>query len=106
MSCPFRIVSISAIEALPRRNGSRRGSFFVLIKKRHAANRLRHRAPLVASRSQGAESMTDYQTRDDIAAVPALLALAVPEGQHFLAFDHVTERADGAIPRKYRELIA
>ena len=50
--------------------------------------------------------MTDYQTRDDIAAVPALLALAVPEGQHFLAFNHVTERADGAIPRKYRELIA
>jgi len=50
--------------------------------------------------------MTDYQTRDDIAAVPTLLALAVPEGQHFLAFNHATERVDGAIPRKYRELIA
>jgi AhpD family alkylhydroperoxidase len=50
--------------------------------------------------------MTDYQKQSDIAAVPALLALAVPEGQHFLAFNVATERADGAIPRKYRELIA
>src|SRR5881396_2856408 len=50
--------------------------------------------------------MTDYQTRRDIAAVPALLALAAPEGEQFLAFNRATERADGAIPRKYRELIA
>ena len=50
--------------------------------------------------------MTDYQTRRDIAAVPALLALAVPEGESFLAFNRATEREDGAIPRKYRELIA
>jgi AhpD family alkylhydroperoxidase len=50
--------------------------------------------------------MTDYQTRRDIAAVPALLALAIPEGEQFLAFNRATERADGAIPRKYRELIA
>jgi AhpD family alkylhydroperoxidase len=50
--------------------------------------------------------MTEYQTRRDIAAVPALLALAVPEGQHFLAFNTAAEREDGAIPRKYRELIA
>jgi AhpD family alkylhydroperoxidase len=50
--------------------------------------------------------MTDYQTRRDIAAVPALLALAMPEGEQFLAFNRAAERADGAIPRKYRELIA
>ena len=49
--------------------------------------------------------MTDYQRRSDIATAPSLLALARPEGQAFMAFNHVTER-DGAIPRKYRELIA
>ena len=49
--------------------------------------------------------MTDYQTRDDIANVPALLALAPAEGQKFLAFNASAEREDGAIPRKYRELM-
>ena len=50
--------------------------------------------------------MTNYQTPHDIAAVPALLALARPEGEQFLAFNKAAERTDGAIPRKYRELIA
>jgi AhpD family alkylhydroperoxidase len=50
--------------------------------------------------------MTDYQTRSDIQAVPTLLALAPDEGQKFLAFNTAAEREDGAIPRKYRELIA
>jgi len=50
--------------------------------------------------------MTDYQTRSDIQAVPALLALAPAEGQKFMAFNAAAEREDGAIPRKYRELIA
>jgi AhpD family alkylhydroperoxidase len=50
--------------------------------------------------------MTDYQTRSDIQAVPVLVALAPAEGQTFLAFNTAAERADGAIPRKYRELIA
>jgi AhpD family alkylhydroperoxidase len=50
--------------------------------------------------------MTDYQTRNDIQNVPALIALAPAEGQTFVAFNQATERADGAIPRKYRELIA
>ena len=50
--------------------------------------------------------MTDYQTRGDIQTVPALLALAPAEGQKFLAFNTAAEREDGAIPRKYRELIA
>ncbi|WP_158813765.1 carboxymuconolactone decarboxylase family protein [Methylocapsa sp. S129] len=50
--------------------------------------------------------MTDYQRRSDITAVPTLLALAAREGETFLAFNHAVEREDGAIPRKYRELIA
>ena len=50
--------------------------------------------------------MTDYQTRSDIESVPALIALAPAEGQKFLAFNTSAEREDGAIPRKYRELIA
>jgi AhpD family alkylhydroperoxidase len=50
--------------------------------------------------------MSDYQNPTDLALVPALLALAPTEGKAFLAFNHAAERADGAIPRKYRELIA
>lgn len=50
--------------------------------------------------------MSDYQQSDDLAAVSRLLALAEPEGRQFLAFNHAAERQDGAIPRKYRELIA
>ncbi|MFB9269669.1 carboxymuconolactone decarboxylase family protein [Bradyrhizobium erythrophlei] len=50
--------------------------------------------------------MTDYQSRNDIQAVPALIALAPAEGQAFVAFNHAAKRTDGAIPRKYRELIA
>ena len=50
--------------------------------------------------------MTDYQTRNDIQAIPALLALAPVEGEKFMAFHQSAERLDGVIPRKYRELIA
>lgn len=50
--------------------------------------------------------MSDYQKPDDIGRVPELLALAPVEGKAFLAFNHAAERGDGAIPRKYRELIA
>jgi AhpD family alkylhydroperoxidase len=50
--------------------------------------------------------MTDYQTRNDIQNVPALIALAPAEGQTFVAFNQAAEREDGTIPRKYRELIA
>jgi AhpD family alkylhydroperoxidase len=50
--------------------------------------------------------MTEYQKPSDIALVPQLLELAPTEGNAFLAFNHSVERADGAIPRKYRELIA
>ena len=47
-----------------------------------------------------------YQHPADLALVPELLALAPAEARTFLAFNHAAERADGAIPRKYRELIA
>ena len=50
--------------------------------------------------------MSDYQHPSDLALVPQLLALAPDEGKTFLAFNHAAERSDGAIPRKYRELIA
>lgn len=50
--------------------------------------------------------MSDYQHPADLALVPDLLALAPAEGKAFLAFNHAAERNDGAIPRKYRELIA
>jgi len=50
--------------------------------------------------------MSGYQHSDDLGLVPELLALAPAEGKAFLAFNHAAERADGAIPRKYRELIA
>jgi alkylhydroperoxidase/carboxymuconolactone decarboxylase family protein YurZ len=47
-----------------------------------------------------------YQHPDDLALIPELLALAPDEAKTFLAFNHAAERADGAIPAKYRELIA
>ena len=50
--------------------------------------------------------MSEYQKPSDIGLVPELLALAPAEGKAFLAFNHSVERGDGAIPRKYRELIA
>jgi AhpD family alkylhydroperoxidase len=50
--------------------------------------------------------MSEYQKPSDIGLVPELLALAPAEGKAFLAFNHAAERGDGAIPRKYRELIA
>lgn len=50
--------------------------------------------------------MSDYQIPSDLGRVPELLALAPAEGKAFLAFNHSVERSDGAIPRKYRELIA
>lgn len=50
--------------------------------------------------------MSDYQHPADLGLVPELLALAPTEGKAFLAFNHAAERSDGAIPRKYRELLS
>jgi AhpD family alkylhydroperoxidase len=50
--------------------------------------------------------MSQYQRREDLTIIPELLGLATSEGQAFMAFHRSMEREDGAIPRKYRELIA
>jgi AhpD family alkylhydroperoxidase len=50
--------------------------------------------------------MSQYQRREDLTIIPDLLGLAAKEGGAFMAFHHSTEREDGVIPRKYRELIA
>ena len=49
---------------------------------------------------------TPATSSSDISTAPALVALAEAEAQKFLSFNRATERQDGAIPRKYRELVA
>lgn len=43
---------------------------------------------------------------DDLKYAKDLIELAPPEAQAFLALKEVAERADGAIPAKYRELMS
>lgn len=50
--------------------------------------------------------MSDYQKPQDLLTIPHFAALAPTEAKAFLAFNHACEREGGAIPRKYRELIA
>ena len=47
-----------------------------------------------------------YQDPSDFRRLPELARLAKPEAEAFVAFDHAVGRSDGAIPSKYRELIA
>jgi AhpD family alkylhydroperoxidase len=47
-----------------------------------------------------------YQEPPDLRLVPELVAAAPVEAKAFLDFNTAAERADGAIPAKYRELIA
>ena len=47
-----------------------------------------------------------YQDPADFRLLPELAQLAPPEAQAFVAFDKAAARSDGAIPPKYRELIA
>lgn len=51
-------------------------------------------------------SVTSYAAPTDMALAPVLAAAAPSEAKAFMAFKAVTERDDGAIPAKYRELIA
>jgi AhpD family alkylhydroperoxidase len=51
-------------------------------------------------------SVGAYQEPCDLLRIPALVAAAPVEGKAFLAFNAAAERADGAIPAKYRELIS
>lgn len=50
--------------------------------------------------------MSEYQTSEDLRAIPNLVALAPTEARAFLAFNHACERSDGEIPAKYREMIS
>jgi AhpD family alkylhydroperoxidase len=50
--------------------------------------------------------MSHYHDSDDLKIVGDLKTLAPVEFGGFLALDRVVGRDDGAIPRKYRELIA
>lgn len=50
--------------------------------------------------------MSDYQSAGDLSLAPELMRLAPAEARAFLALKGAAERADGAIPEKYRELIS
>ena len=50
--------------------------------------------------------MSHYHDSDDLKSLKELKALAPTEFQGFVALDALVGREDGAIPRKYRELIA
>ena len=47
-----------------------------------------------------------YQEPSDLSLAATLAAAAPAEAKAFLSFNAVAERPDGAIPAKYRELIA
>jgi AhpD family alkylhydroperoxidase len=47
-----------------------------------------------------------YQHPSDLHLAPKVRGLAQPEFDAFMAFDQAALRGDGAIPKKYRELIA
>ena len=50
--------------------------------------------------------MSCYHDSDDLKRLGELKALAPAEFKGFVALDAIVGREDGAIPRKYRELIA
>lgn len=50
--------------------------------------------------------MSHYHDTDDLKLLPQLKQLAPEEFKGFVALDAIVGREDGAIPRKYRELIA
>ena len=50
--------------------------------------------------------MSHYHDSDDLQTLRELKKLAPEEFKSFVAMDSIVGREDGAIPRKYRELIA
>ena len=50
--------------------------------------------------------MSDYHDADDLKLLPELKKLAPEEFKGFVALDSIIGRDGGAIPKKYRELIA
>ena len=50
--------------------------------------------------------MNHYHDTDDLKLLPELKKLAPEEFKGFVALDSIVGKEDGAIPRKYRELMA
>jgi AhpD family alkylhydroperoxidase len=50
--------------------------------------------------------MSHYHESEDLKLLPELKKLAPEEFKGFVALDSIVGRDDGAIPRKYRELLA
>ncbi|EHL28958.1 carboxymuconolactone decarboxylase family protein [Legionella drancourtii] len=50
--------------------------------------------------------MADYHEHADLARLKELFTLAKPEADGYLALNKAFNREDGAIPKKYRELMA
>src|SRR3954452_13658603 len=50
--------------------------------------------------------MSHYHEPEDLKLLPQLKQLAPEEFKGFVALDSIVGKEDGAIPRKYRELIA
>jgi AhpD family alkylhydroperoxidase len=50
--------------------------------------------------------MPGYQDPQDVAYAESLIRFATKEADAFFNRKHTAERGDGAIPRKYRELIS
>jgi AhpD family alkylhydroperoxidase len=50
--------------------------------------------------------MTHYHDPEDLKLIPELKKLAPDEFKGFVALDSIVAREGGAIPRKYRELMA
>lgn len=50
--------------------------------------------------------MSEYHQHDDLSLLPELRKLDQPGFEGFVALDKTVGRTDGAIPQKYRELIA
>src|SRR5258707_4142181 len=50
--------------------------------------------------------MTHYHDPEDLKLLPELKKLAPDEFRGFVALDAIVGKEDGAIPKKYRELIA
>jgi AhpD family alkylhydroperoxidase len=52
------------------------------------------------------EAHSHYCDNHDFSLIPELIGLAPTEGRAFLNFKEASERTNGVIPAKYRELIA
>jgi AhpD family alkylhydroperoxidase len=50
--------------------------------------------------------MADYHEHSDLKLLKDLFSLAKPESDGFLELNNAFNREDGAIPKKYRELMA